>query len=146
MPLPPQEQCLLPPQRPARSNQKLKQKQISQKNNDREGRHPRKDLIPTSYAHLLPILVNARAIVPKQIEPARFPYSRKHDPHATCGYYAGYVWHSTKTCHVLKARVQELINQKLLCFTPTIMLFFNLFICNIFLYVNVLFNCELACF
>ena len=73
-----------------------------------------------SYAHLLPILVKVGAIVPKQIEPAKFPYGRKHDPHATCGYHAGYVGHSTETCHVLKARVQELIHQKLLSFTPVI--------------------------
>lgn len=34
LPLPPQEQCLPLHQRPAQSHQNLKQKQISQKNND----------------------------------------------------------------------------------------------------------------
>lgn len=90
------------------------------KNNDQEGRRPHYDLIPMSYAQLLPILVNDGAIVPKQIELARFPYGRKHDPCAICGYHVGYVGHSTETCHVLKARVQELIDQKLLSFTPVI--------------------------
>lgn len=67
---------------------------------------------------MLPILVNVGAMVPKQIVPTRFPYNHKHDPHATYGYHAGYVGHSTETCRDLKARVQELINQKLLSFTP----------------------------
>ncbi|KAI5420115.1 hypothetical protein KIW84_044053 [Lathyrus oleraceus] len=116
----PQEQCVPPHQRPAQSNQKAKQKQISKGSKGQERRHPRYDPIPVSYAHLLPILVNAGAIMPKQTEPAKFPYSYKHDPHATCGYHAGYVGHSTETCHVLKARVQELIDQKLLSFTPAI--------------------------
>ncbi|KAI5416329.1 hypothetical protein KIW84_041403 [Lathyrus oleraceus] len=75
LPLLSQEQCWLPYQRPAQSNQKLKQKKISQKNNDQERRRPRYDPIPMSYAYLLPILVNAGEIVPKQIEPAKFPYS-----------------------------------------------------------------------
>lgn len=71
-----------------------------------------------SYVHLLPILVNVGAIVPKQIEPAKFPYHRKHDPHATYRYHAGYVGHPTESCHVLKTKVQELIDRNLLCFTP----------------------------
>ncbi|KAI5431673.1 hypothetical protein KIW84_035727 [Lathyrus oleraceus] len=91
LPLLPQEQRLLPHQRSAQSDQKLKQKKINQKNNDQEGRCPHYDPIPMSYAHLLAILVNVGAIVPKQIESARFPYGRKHDPHAICGYHAGYV-------------------------------------------------------
>lgn len=93
LPLLPQEKCLLSHQRPAQSNQKLKQKQISKGNKDQEGRHPRNDPIPMSYAHLLPILVNVGEIVPKQTEYARFPYDRKHDPHAICGYHVGNVGH-----------------------------------------------------
>ncbi|KAI5420204.1 hypothetical protein KIW84_044115 [Lathyrus oleraceus] len=116
----PQEQCVLPHQTHAQNHQKLKQKQVSKGNKDQEGRRPRYDPIPGSYAHLLPILVEVGAIVPKQIEPARFPYGYKHDPRATCGYHTEYVGHSTETCHVLKARVQELIHQKLLSFTPVI--------------------------
>lgn len=85
-----QEQRLLPRHRHAQSDQKVKQKQISQKNKDREMRRPRNDPIPISYAHLLPILVNIRTIVPKQIEPARFPYSRKYGPHAIYGYHVGH--------------------------------------------------------
>ncbi|KAI5389671.1 hypothetical protein KIW84_075099 [Lathyrus oleraceus] len=116
----PQEKYVLPHQRPAQNHQKLKQKKIRKGNKDQEGRRPCYDPILVNYAHLLPILVNAGAIVPKQIEPMRAPYSHKHDPHATCGYHAGYVGHSTEACHVLKARVQELIDQKLLSFTPAI--------------------------
>ncbi|KAI5431253.1 hypothetical protein KIW84_035429 [Lathyrus oleraceus] len=119
-PLLPQEQRVLPHQRPAQNHQKLKQKQINKGNKDQEGRRPRYDPIPMNYAHLLPILVKAGAIVPKQIEPAKFPYNHKHDPYATCGYHAGYVGHSTETCHVLRDKIQELTDQKLLSFTPVI--------------------------
>lgn len=98
----------------------MKQKQISQKNKDREGRHPRNDLIPISYAYLLPILVNVGEIVPKETEPARFPYNRKHDPHAICGYHVGYVGNSIENCYSFKTKVQEFIDQKLLSFTPVI--------------------------
>ncbi|KAI5437816.1 hypothetical protein KIW84_023798 [Lathyrus oleraceus] len=114
----PQEQCLLPHQRLAQSDKKTKQKQINKGNKDQEGRHTRYDPIPVSYAHLLPILVNAGALVPKQTKPAKFPYRRKHDLHAMCGYHVGYVGHSTEACHVLKTKVQELIDRNLLCFTP----------------------------
>ncbi|KAI5412413.1 hypothetical protein KIW84_057183 [Lathyrus oleraceus] len=96
----------------------MKQKQLSKGNKYQEGRRPRYDHIPVSYAHLLPILVKAGAIMPKQTEPTKLPYGRKHDPHSTCGYHAGYVGHSTEVCHALKTKVQELIDQNLLCFTP----------------------------
>ncbi|KAI5414553.1 hypothetical protein KIW84_040154 [Lathyrus oleraceus] len=96
----PQEQRVLPHQRPAQSNHKLKQKQISQKNNDQEGRHPHYDPIPMSYTHLLPVLVNVGEIVPKQIELARFPYGRKHDPSAIGGYHAGYMFQPMVIPHI----------------------------------------------
>ncbi|KAI5389400.1 hypothetical protein KIW84_074883 [Lathyrus oleraceus] len=118
LPLLPQEQRLLPHHRPAQSNHKLKQKQISKGNKDQEGRRAHNDPIPMSYTQSLPILVNAGAIMPKEIESAKFPYHHKHDPHTTCGYHAGYVGHYTEACHVLKTKVQELINRNLLCFTP----------------------------
>lgn len=114
LPLPPQEQHLLPHQRHTQNNQKLKQKQISQKNNDQEGIRPYNDPIPMRYAHMLPIVVNTGAIVPKQIQPARVPYHHKHDPNAICGYHEGYIGNSIESCDPFKAKVQELINQKLL--------------------------------
>ncbi|KAI5446875.1 hypothetical protein KIW84_014644 [Lathyrus oleraceus] len=90
-PLPPQEKCVLPYQRPTQSHQKSKQKQINEGNKDQERRRPCYDPILMSHAHFLPILVKAGAIVPKQVELAKLPCGRKHDPHATCGYHAGYV-------------------------------------------------------
>lgn len=107
LPLLPLEKCLPPHQRPDQSDQKLKHKQISQKNKDQEGRRPHNDQISMSYVQLLPILVNDGAIVPKQVVPAKFPYHRKHDSHATCGYHAGYIGHSTESCHVLKTKVKN---------------------------------------
>ncbi|KAI5443051.1 hypothetical protein KIW84_011907 [Lathyrus oleraceus] len=118
LPLLLQERRVLPPQSPAQRHHKLKQKQVNKGNKDQEGRRSRYDTIPVIYAHLLPILVKVGEIVPKQTEPAKLPYGRKHDPHATCGYHAGYVGHSTEVYHVLKNKVQGLIDQNLLCFTP----------------------------
>lgn len=57
---------------------------------------------------MLPILVNAWAIVPKQTKLAKFPYSRKHDPHAICGYHAGHIGHSIENYYSFKTKVQEL--------------------------------------
>lgn len=73
-----------------------------------------------SYAHHLPILINVGEIMSKEIEPARFPYTPKHDPNATCGYHTGHIWHSIEAYYHFKAKVQELIDQKMLCFTPAI--------------------------
>ena len=67
LPLPLQEQTFLPRQRLAQRNHKLKQKQINKENNDQERIRPHNDLIPMSYANLLPILINAGEIVPKQV-------------------------------------------------------------------------------
>lgn len=61
----PQEQCVPPHQRPAQNHQKLKLKQIIKGNKGQERRRPRYDPIHVSYSHLLPILVNAGAIMPK---------------------------------------------------------------------------------
>ena len=73
-----------------------------------------------TYAYLLPILVNVREIMPKRIQPTRFPSHPKHDHNATCGFHVGHVGHSIEKCNHFKARVQELINQKLMCFTLVI--------------------------
>lgn len=56
--------------------------------------------------------------MPIQIEPARFPDSRRHDPHAIYGYHVGHVENIIENCYFFKTKVQELIDQKLLSFTP----------------------------
>lgn len=65
-----------------------------------------------------PILINVGEIMPKQIKPTKFPYHRKHDPNATCGYHPGHVGNSIENYYLFKAWVQKLIDQKLMCFTP----------------------------
>lgn len=84
LPLPPQEQRLLPHQRPVQSNQKPKQKQISKGSYDQERRHPRTDPIHGPYTHMLPILINVGVIVPKEIEHSRFQYHHKYEPRIAC--------------------------------------------------------------
>lgn len=70
-----------------------------------------------SYAHLLSILINVREIVPKEIKPSRFPYYPKLDLNVTCGYHVGHVGNSTEACCIPKNKVEELFDQKMLCFT-----------------------------
>lgn len=69
------------------------------------------------YTHLLPILIHGVEIMLKEIKFAMFPYHPKHNPNATCGYHVGYKRHSTKAYYILKSKVQNLLDQKLICFT-----------------------------
>lgn len=54
--------------------------------------------------------------MPKDIPPAVPLYNNKHNPNVSCAFHAGYIGHSTEDCLVLKARVQDLIDQKALSF------------------------------
>lgn len=63
-------------------------------------------------------MVNVREILPKQTEPVRVSYDRKHDPPTTCGYHAKNVGNSIEDCYSFKTKVRELIDRSLLCFTP----------------------------
>lgn len=60
-----------------------------------------------TYAHLLPILVNDGAIMPKQIQPARFPYHPKHDPNAIYGYHFGHVGNSIENRYPLRPKFEN---------------------------------------
>lgn len=53
----------------------------------------------------------------KEIPPAIFPYHAKHNPNASSAYHVGHKGHSIEDCWVFKAKVQELIEQKILTFT-----------------------------
>lgn len=54
--------------------------------------------------------------MPKEIPPATFPYSSRHNLNCSCAFHAGYITHSTEDCGLFKAKVQELIDQKILSF------------------------------
>lgn len=58
--------------RPVQGNLNRKQEKISKGTNDQEGRRPRYDPIPVSYAHILSIVINEGGFVPKVIEPIKF--------------------------------------------------------------------------
>lgn len=105
LPVYPQEQYLLPNQRPAQGNQKQKQKQINKGNNDQGRRCTHFDPSSMYYTHLLPILILAREIMHKEIKPSRFPYNPRHDPNAIFGYHARYIGHSTEACIIFKNKV-----------------------------------------
>ncbi|XP_050878763.1 uncharacterized protein LOC127082571 [Lathyrus oleraceus] len=57
------------------------------------------------------------AIVPKEIPQAVPPYHHKHNPNASCAYHAGHVGYSTKDCWLLKNKIQDLIDRKILTFS-----------------------------
>lgn len=69
------------------------------------------------FTHLLPILIYVGVIVPKDLKPSKFPNYSKHNPNATCGYHAGYIGYSTEACFLFKDKVQDLLDQKFICFT-----------------------------
>ena len=80
-------------------------------------KRPQRDQIHMTYAQLLPYLVQQGLIVPKEIPPATFPYHAKHNPNTPCAYHVRHKGHSTKDCWAFKARVQEIMDQKVLTFT-----------------------------
>lgn len=55
--------------------------------------------------------------MPKEIPPVTFPYHARHIPNALCAFHARYTWHSMEDCLVFKAKVNELIDQKILSFS-----------------------------
>lgn len=55
--------------------------------------------------------------MPKEIPLATFPYHSWHNPDVSCALYAGYIENSTEDCLVFKAKVQELIDHKILSFS-----------------------------
>ena len=55
--------------------------------------------------------------MPKEIMHALPPYNNQHNPNVSCAFHVRYIGHSTEDCLVFKARVQELIDQKVLSFS-----------------------------
>ena len=57
--------------------------------------------------------------MPKEISPVMPPYNNKHNPNVSCAFHVGHIGNSTEDCLVLKAIVQEIIDQKVLSFSET---------------------------
>ncbi|XP_050889620.1 uncharacterized protein LOC127094899 [Lathyrus oleraceus] len=112
-----QPQYQQPPQTPALQNQQNNRNQNQGQHRRFDKKRPRHDQILVSYTQLLPYLVQQGPIMPKEIPPAMPPYNNKHNPNVSYAFHVGYIRHSTEDCLVLKARVQELIDQKVLSFS-----------------------------
>lgn len=54
--------------------------------------------------------------MPKEISHATSPYHHRHNLNVSCTFHAKYIIHSTDDSMVFKARVQEMIDQKILSF------------------------------
>ena len=112
-----QPQYHQPPQAPAPQNQQNSRNQNQGQCRRFDKKRPQHDQVPVSYTQLVPYLVQQGEIVPKEIPPAMPLYNNKHNPNVSCAFHVGYIGHSTEDYLVLKARVQELIDQKVLSFS-----------------------------
>ncbi|XP_058766882.1 uncharacterized protein LOC131640501 [Vicia villosa] len=87
---------------------------IPQRNQQKEDR--RIDPIPMTYAQLWPYLVEKKAIAPRPTRLAKFPFPKEYNPNAKCDFHSGISGHSIEDCNILKEKVQDLVDKKILCF------------------------------
>ncbi|XP_050896639.1 uncharacterized protein LOC127103419 [Lathyrus oleraceus] len=69
-----------------------------------------------TYTQLLPYLIHNGIVVPRALPPMPKPHKPWYDENARCAFHANSEGHTTENCKVLKLRVQELIDQKVLSF------------------------------
>lgn len=55
--------------------------------------------------------------MPKDIPPATFRYHSRHNSNVSCAFHVGYIGHSSEDFLVLKAKLQEVIDHKVLSFS-----------------------------
>lgn len=69
-----------------------------------------------SYFHIL----SSKGNCAKGDSSCNPPYNHKHNPNVSCAFHARYIGHSTEDCLIFKARVQELIDHKVLSFSEVV--------------------------
>ncbi|XP_058763153.1 uncharacterized protein LOC131636556 [Vicia villosa] len=77
------------------------------------------DPIPMMYAHLLQHLLYIEKITLRDTPNAPDRQSPSYNTNARCAFHSGAVGHDTKKCIALKNKVQDLLDQKVIQFTPT---------------------------
>ncbi|XP_058758595.1 uncharacterized protein LOC131631841 [Vicia villosa] len=82
-------------------------------------RPPRRiDPIPMTYSQLLSHLLKDSLVQLREFKPPPIPIPQGYDLNARCEYHSGTSGHSTEDCNILKHKVQDLIDSKVMSFTP----------------------------
>ncbi|XP_058732596.1 uncharacterized protein LOC131604125 [Vicia villosa] len=76
------------------------------------------DPIPMTYAQLLQHLLNIEKITLRDAPNAPDRQSPSYNANARCAFHSGGVGHDTEKCIALKNKVQDLLDQKVIQFTP----------------------------
>ncbi|XP_058746077.1 uncharacterized protein LOC131618948 [Vicia villosa] len=102
------------PQNAAQNQNRQRNQNIPQRNQQKEDR--RIDPIPMTYAQLWPYLIEKKAIAPRPTRPAKFPFPKEYNPNVKCDFHDGIAGHSIEDCNILKEKVQDLVDKKMLSF------------------------------
>ena len=69
-----------------------------------------------TYSQLWPYLVYSKAIEPRPTQPKTSNFLAGYNPNVKCDFHSGVVGHSIEDRKVLKEKVQDLIDKKVLTF------------------------------
>lgn len=72
--------------------------------------------IPMTYTQLLPYLIQNGTVTPRELPPMPKPHRPWYDENSRCAYHANSEGHSIENYKAFKAKVQSLIDQKMLSF------------------------------
>ncbi|XP_058762618.1 uncharacterized protein LOC131636006 [Vicia villosa] len=81
--------------------------------------HRKIDPIPMTYAQVLQHLLKIEKITLRDAPNAPDTQSPNYNANARCAFHSGAAGHDTKRCIALKNKVQDLLDQKIIQFTPT---------------------------
>ncbi|XP_058725809.1 uncharacterized protein LOC131597113 [Vicia villosa] len=81
--------------------------------------HRKIDPIPMTYAQVLQHLLNIEKITLRDAPNAPDTQSPNYNANARCAFHSGAAGHDTEKCIALKNKVQDLLDQKIIQFTPT---------------------------
>ncbi|XP_058785835.1 uncharacterized protein LOC131660590 [Vicia villosa] len=81
--------------------------------------HRKIDPIPMTYAQVLQHLLKIEKITLRDAPNAPDTQSPNYNANARCAFHSGAAGHDTERCIALKNKVQDLLDQKIIQFTPT---------------------------
>ncbi|XP_050909490.1 uncharacterized protein LOC127123302 [Lathyrus oleraceus] len=83
-------------------------------------RPPRRQLdpLPVPYSQIFPYLQKEGLLTLRELKPVVFPYPPRYDANAHCEFHIGAPGHSLENCFAFQNRVQDLIEAKVVPFTP----------------------------
>ncbi|XP_050918902.1 uncharacterized protein LOC127136386 [Lathyrus oleraceus] len=83
-------------------------------------RPPRRQLdpLPVPYSHIFLYLQKEGLLTLRELKPSTFPYPPGYDANAHCEFNMGAPGHTLENCFAFQNRVQDLIETKVITFTP----------------------------